>query len=609
MTDDFIGTDDNFTDNNNIDKTTGLFFGDHPSAPEGPVNNAGSDGDPIDKLSSIWSGWKVAEQIGEGSYGKVYRIYREEHGFTDQAAVKVISIPKSNAELNSVKAQGHDDRSTFSYFEGIVKDFVNEIKIMAALKGTTNIVSIEDYRVVKRSGEIGWDIFIRMELLTSFISYAAGRKISEPEAIKIGQDICSALELCARNGIIHRDIKPENIFVSAHGDYKIGDFGIARKMDSTVGFMSTKGTPSYIAPEVELARSYDATVDIYSLGIVLYKLLNNNRLPFIDQNKQQVMYHDYEEAKGRRLRGEPFLDPVEASRPMASVILKACQFNPGKRFRTAAEFSAALEAVKKGDYKARKFNSVPLIIIGGVVALTLGLVFIFGRDFNDTTPLPPPVSQRTEPPNQTEPPPSPPPPPSQPRALHIVDEYGVYAETISLMEGESKTYRAVIEPDNVQASITAASEDPLVLDVVLYATDEIKVTGITDGTTILTVKITGTEIVRTYRINVNPDWDDDPPLPPLHSDDYIFSFSSVRLITDDELSSLNRTELRLARNEIFARLGRMFNDQELQDYFNSKSWYIPVYSPEVFDAFGNSALNAIEIENLHRIRAREAQLN
>lgn len=308
------------------------------------------------QLNTIWPKWNLVEQIGEGSFGKVYKVVREEHGITDYSAVKVITIPQSPAELNSLRADGYDETSARSYFESIVTDFVNEIKLMVTMKGTANIVSVEDYKVVERTGEIGWDIYIRMELLTSLLDYTAGRKLSQDETIRLGQDMCCALELCSRKKIIHRDIKPENIFVSSFGSFKIGDFGIARELEKTSGSMSAKGTYNYIAPEVANSKSYNATVDIYSLGLVLYKLLNNNRLPFIDPYAVQIQYQDKKNAIDRRLSGEPLPSPVEASPEMAHIILKACRYDPSQRFLTATEFKKALEAVKNGKYEIVSFS-------------------------------------------------------------------------------------------------------------------------------------------------------------------------------------------------------------------------------------------------------------
>ena len=169
---------------------------------------------------------------------------------------------------------------TMTYLRGIVSDFVREIQVMESLKGVQNIVNAEDYKVVEKGGRIGWDIYIRMELLTPFLTYIQVRPPDEKTVIRLGCDICTALELCAKQNVIHRDIKPENIFVNSFGDFKPEDFGIARNLENATGGLSQKGTYNYMAPEVQRGRQYDTTVDLYSLGMVLYRLMNRNRQPF-----------------------------------------------------------------------------------------------------------------------------------------------------------------------------------------------------------------------------------------------------------------------------------------------------------------------------------------
>jgi len=296
----------------------------------------------MEKLAAIWPEWKIVEQLGEGSFGKVYKVVRQELSVTTYAAVKVISVPHSESEIASLKSEGMDDNAARAYLQGVVNDFINEIKLMESLKGTTNIVSVEDFKVVEHKDNIGWDIFIRMELLTPFNEYIGDRKMSEEEVVRLGVDMCTALELCARRKIIHRDIKPENIFVSAFGDFKIGDFGIARELEKTSGALSSKGTYNYIAPEVVMGRGYDASVDIYSLGLVLYKLMNNNRLPFIDPYAPQIMYQQRKEAVDRRIGGDELPPPVNASEALASVILAACSYKPENRFGTPTAMKKAL---------------------------------------------------------------------------------------------------------------------------------------------------------------------------------------------------------------------------------------------------------------------------
>lgn len=296
-------------------------------------------------LSKIWPEWKVVKKVGEGSFGKVYKCERDEYGINSVCAIKKISIPQSPSELESVKFEGFSEAAAKSYFEDIVKDFSNEIKMMLMLKGASNIVSVENYKIVEKKDTIGWDIYIRMEFLTSFIKFSAGLEFKEPSVKRFGLDLCNALEICSRKGIIHRDIKPDNIFVDDYGNYKIGDFGVAKRLEGTVGLMSKKGTYAYMAPEVFKDEPYDARADIYSLGMVMYKLLNRNRDPFISLEKQYVSLEERTESFNRRKSGEELPAPVDASPEMAKVILKACAFKAEDRYKDAKEFRKALQAL------------------------------------------------------------------------------------------------------------------------------------------------------------------------------------------------------------------------------------------------------------------------
>ena len=304
-----------------------------------------------EKLVEIWPQWRLVGEIGCGSYGTVYKAVREEHGVESYSAIKVISVPQQEAEVSSIRSDGLDDTAARKYFENIVTNKVGEIKVLESMKGNSNIVSIEDYRVLEYPDKICWDIFIRMELLTGFGDYIADKKPDEDMAIKLGMDICSALELCAKRNIVHRDVKPENIFVSQFGDFKIGDFGIARELELCGSSFTVSGTQNYMAPEVQ-SMNYDATVDFYSLGLVLYKLLNNNRLPFLDPYAQLINPQDYHAALERRFSGEEIPDPIGASPALAQIIRKACAYNPEKRFRTATDFKSALAAVRNTETAA-----------------------------------------------------------------------------------------------------------------------------------------------------------------------------------------------------------------------------------------------------------------
>ena len=304
-------------------------------------------------LSAAWPEWKGVKPINRGSYGVVYEAIRTDHGVESHAAIKVISIPQDESEIDSLRSIGLFPNESKTFLKEVVDEFTNEIQIMESFKGSQNIVSVEDYKVIEKINRVGWDIYIRMELLTPLTTYISDKTLSEREVIELGCDICSALERCAQRNVIHRDIKPDNIFINEFGDYKLGDFGIARKLENMTSGLSQKGTYNYMAPEVEKGYSYDATVDIYSLGIVLYWLLNKKRLPFVSTEKKLLSPRDLVTANRRRLDGEPLPAPCNASPAMAEVILKACDPDPRKRFASAKEMKNALKTVAEGSNTAQ----------------------------------------------------------------------------------------------------------------------------------------------------------------------------------------------------------------------------------------------------------------
>ena len=298
----------------------------------------------IKKYEPLWGAWYVDELIGEGSFGKVYRVHREEFGKVYYSAVKIISIPQNEADLRYMKSEGLDEASVRSFFHAYVTDIVQEICLMSEFRGNSNVVSFEDHKVIEKLDGIGWDILIRMELLESLTNITAEQPLSQDEVIKLGIHISKALELCALKKIIHRDIKPDNIFISQYGDYKLGDFGIARQIENTMSGMSKKGTFTFMAPEIFKGCEYGASVDIYSLGIVMYRLLNKNRMPFLPEFPSPIIPNDRDRALLRRMNGEPLPDIKGILMELNAIVLKACAYDLNMRYTSPTEFREALEA-------------------------------------------------------------------------------------------------------------------------------------------------------------------------------------------------------------------------------------------------------------------------
>ena len=300
----------------------------------------------IHSFEPLWNEWYIKEKLGSGSYGTVYKIEKRELGESYFAALKHIPIPSSDvADKGSSYGEETEDVTGTAQdrYRDLLDSLLAEIKINNRLKGYTNIVSYEDHRVITRPEAMGYDVIIKMELLTSLPEMLRQRDLTVADVARLGREIATALTVLQRNKIIHRDIKPANIFVNAGGNFKLGDFGVAKVMEQASEGMSMRGTLSYMAPEVVRGEVGDFRLDIYSLGLVLYRLLNYNRGPFLPLPPEKVNHTQASEANRRRMRGETMPPPAVADEALGRIILRACSFRPEDRWSGAEEMRQQLD--------------------------------------------------------------------------------------------------------------------------------------------------------------------------------------------------------------------------------------------------------------------------
>ncbi|MCL4235578.1 MAG: protein kinase, partial [Deltaproteobacteria bacterium] len=236
----------------------------------------------------------------------------------------------------------------------VVAMFIDEARIAAQLRHA-NIVHVYDF-----GRDIDGTFFIAMEYvaglsLARLIAMARerSRPIPLPVVTAIVASVCRGLDhahrSCDADGrpltIIHRDLDPQNILVSAEGEVKIADFGVARASAHIRMHQSTdsiiKGKVHYLSPEVIFAKPVDQRCDIYALGVVAYELTAGTR-PYHAPTREEIL------TRIAKARHTPLADTMRDCPPEWSALVeRAMSPEPSDRFARAGEMLAAIEATQR----------------------------------------------------------------------------------------------------------------------------------------------------------------------------------------------------------------------------------------------------------------------
>jgi len=264
--------------------------------------------------------YKVAKKLGEGGKGIVFEAEDTRLGRT--VAIKVI------------KGEGLDQES--------LARFEQEAKATAGLSHP-NIAAIYD---IGQEGESHYLIleFVDGPNLSGLIRSQPGARCDAATTLRIGSQVCQALEYAHSHGILHRDIKPENVMITSAGLPKLMDFGLARALG---GPNLTQrgvivGTPAYLPPEQALGKRSDTRSDLYSLGCVLYEMVTG-RPPFHGDEPVKVIFSHINDLPAMPRNLAP-----EIPTALEQIILRLLAKDPDQRYQSAGELSQALKSVKEG---------------------------------------------------------------------------------------------------------------------------------------------------------------------------------------------------------------------------------------------------------------------
>jgi eukaryotic-like serine/threonine-protein kinase len=298
--------------------------------------------------------YRVLEFIGRGGMGEVYHFYHEK--LNRSVAVKVLGE-------NVVADENYKAR------------FLNEARLQASLHHP-NIAALYDFQ------EVAGELLIFMEFVDgeSLDGLIERNFFSTEETLKVFEEIVEAIRYVHAGGIVHRDIKTENVKINSGGVPKLLDFGIAKAPSSLsltqVG--GVVGTPNYLAPEQIEGREASAQTDIWSLGVLLYKMLTG-RFPFDGEQMESLIFQI---SQARYEAPETFNPAIPKA--VSGIVKKCLSKDLNYRYQTAEELLRDVRRVLNERYSGENFvadaaakNPLPIgkiSAVAGLVLLIFGLI-------------------------------------------------------------------------------------------------------------------------------------------------------------------------------------------------------------------------------------------
>ena len=289
-----------------------------------------------------WGPFRLLERVGQGAYGEVYRA--QDTRLDREVALKLLRADALNDTAPSAEST------------------IREGSLLARVRHP-NVVTIHG---AERIGDrIGlWMEYVEGSTLEQLFEERAS--LSEPEAVRIGIHVCRAVSAVHGAGLLHRDIKAQNVMRASDGRIVLMDFGAGR-MRATAIASDLVGTPLYLAPEVLRGELATVRSDIYSLGVLLYRLVVGT-FPVDGRTVGELRqrHEDGERTPIRQVR--PDISPQ-----FARAVERAIDPLPANRFETADAFEGDLAATA-GRSGVRRAAVVAGVMAAAVAVVSWGAV-------------------------------------------------------------------------------------------------------------------------------------------------------------------------------------------------------------------------------------------
>lgn len=253
--------------------------------------------------------------------------------------LKRLSVPASDSQVRALILSGAypDEAAVHEYYGSVVAAIRSELDTGKALSSSGCFAGAVSYQIEPKESGVGYDVYILYPLNIPLNEFLAKNAMTHLRAVNLGIDLCDAISACREAGFLFGNLKPENVFFMQSGKFLLGDLGLVSLQDLEYSCLPEEYIGPFSAPELsDITTAPNTTIDLYSLGMLLYRIYNGNHGPFEDENTGEAM------ADKLRLTGKPLPTPIYADYELAGIILKACAFQQSERYQTPEELKQAL---------------------------------------------------------------------------------------------------------------------------------------------------------------------------------------------------------------------------------------------------------------------------
>lgn len=267
------------------------------------------------KLPDSLKSWKIISRLPDDNGNEIYKVSKKDFdGTVISGLLRYVVIKNDEYNIEST-------------------DFINdEASFLKTISQSGDCFNYLDIYVNNNPAKKKIEFFIITEDLKSLSEVMKSQKFDENKILDFGIQMSAILERLESKNIFHGNINPDDIFVTFDGKYKLGGFS---------DFESKIDDMSFIAPEIFKKENADFTTDIYSLGLIMYSMSNDGKIPFENDEVGK------DDAVKMRFDGKAVSAPKNGSEKLKSVIVIACQPKNDNRWKNAGNIKNALTSIKK----------------------------------------------------------------------------------------------------------------------------------------------------------------------------------------------------------------------------------------------------------------------